>query len=32
MIWRHSSNIERLLAGKEPQIGPNLSTKLEIRE
>jgi glycerol-3-phosphate acyltransferase PlsY len=32
VIWRHSSNIERLLAGKEPQIGQNLSTKLEIRE
>ena len=32
VIWRHSSNIERLLAGKEPRIGQKLSTELEISE
>ncbi len=26
VIWRHRSNIERLLAGTEPQIGQNLTT------
>ncbi|NEQ37220.1 MAG: glycerol-3-phosphate 1-O-acyltransferase PlsY [Okeania sp. SIO3I5] len=32
VIWRHSSNIERLLVGKEPRIGKKLSTELEISE
>ncbi|MCL2937216.1 MAG: glycerol-3-phosphate 1-O-acyltransferase PlsY [Trichodesmium sp. St16_bin2-tuft] len=32
VIWRHSSNIQRLLAWKEPRIGQKLSTKLEINE
>jgi len=32
VIWRHSSNIERLLAGKEPRIGQKLSTELEVSE
>ncbi|NEP07359.1 MAG: glycerol-3-phosphate 1-O-acyltransferase PlsY [Okeania sp. SIO2G4] len=27
VIWRHRSNIERLLAGKEPRIGQKLSTE-----
>lgn len=27
VIWRHSSNIERLLAGTEPRIGQKLSTE-----
>lgn len=27
VIWRHSSNIERLLDGKEPRIGQKLSTE-----
>ncbi|NER02954.1 MAG: glycerol-3-phosphate 1-O-acyltransferase PlsY [Okeania sp. SIO3C4] len=27
VIWRHRSNIERLLAGKEPKIGQKLSTE-----
>ena len=27
VIWRHSSNIERLLAGKEPRVGQKLSTE-----
>ncbi len=29
VIWRHQSNIERLLAGTEPQIGQKLSTEPE---
>ncbi|MEB3340224.1 glycerol-3-phosphate 1-O-acyltransferase PlsY [Okeania sp.] len=27
VIWRHSSNIERLLAGTEPRVGQKLSTE-----
>lgn len=29
VVWRHQSNIERLLAGTEPQIGQKLSTEPE---
>ncbi|MBD2743148.1 glycerol-3-phosphate 1-O-acyltransferase PlsY [Coleofasciculus sp. FACHB-1120] len=29
VVWRHRSNIERLLAGTEPQIGQKLSTEPE---
>ena len=29
VIWRHRSNIERLIAGTEPQIGQNLATQPE---
>ncbi len=31
VIWRHRSNIERLLAGTEPRIGQNLTTQSEQR-
>jgi acyl phosphate:glycerol-3-phosphate acyltransferase len=29
VIWRHRSNIERLIAGTEPRLGQNLATQLE---
>lgn len=29
VIWRHSGNIERLLAGTEPKIGQNITTEPE---
>ncbi len=29
VIWRHRSNIERLIAGTEPQMGQNLATQPE---
>jgi len=28
VIWRHRSNIERLLAGTEPKIGEKLQTEV----
>ncbi len=31
VIWRHRSNIERLIAGTEPRIGQNLATQAEQR-
>lgn len=31
VIWRHRSNIERLLAGTEPRIGQNLASQSEQR-